>query len=81
MSGRKKKRANAKGSDLSEEMKGCMDLLRQIQNRADAVPFLVPVDWKALEIPEYPNVVKNPMDLGTIEVIMVACECFCSFLL
>ncbi|OMH79903.1 Bromodomain-containing protein, partial [Zancudomyces culisetae] len=28
--------------------------------------FYEPVDWKELNIPQYPKVIKNPMDLGTI---------------
>jgi bromodomain-containing factor 1 len=26
----------------------------------------VPVDWKAWNLPDYPIIVKRPMDLGTI---------------
>lgn len=32
----------------------------------DAEPFLEPVDVKGLGIPDYPSVVKKPMDLGTV---------------
>ena len=32
-----------------------------------AAVFMDPVDWKALELPDYPMIVKKPMDLGTIE--------------
>jgi hypothetical protein len=32
----------------------------------ESQPFLEPVDWKALGIPDYPTIIKNPMDLGTI---------------
>ena len=32
---------------------------------ADA--FLEPVDWEALEIPDYPTIVTRPMDLGTVQ--------------
>lgn len=35
-------------------------------------PFLEPVDYKAWNLPDYPLVVKHPMDLGTIQV-----PCFC----
>lgn len=31
-------------------------------------PFLEPVDYKAWNLPDYPLVVKHPMDLGTIQV-------------
>jgi hypothetical protein len=30
--------------------------------------FRVPVDWKKLNLPRYPDLIKNPMDLGTILV-------------
>ena len=28
----------------------------------------MPVNWRALGIPDYPNIVKNPMDLQTLEL-------------
>ena len=31
----------------------------------EAKSFSEPVDWKALGLPSYPLVVKEPMDLGT----------------
>ena len=67
MSGRKKKRA-APAADLSEEMQACHVILTAVKNRADAEPFREPVDWKGLGLPDYPKLIKNPMDLGTIEV-------------
>ncbi|KAL8937973.1 MAG: hypothetical protein Q9216_004139 [Gyalolechia sp. 2 TL-2023] len=45
-------------------------IIKAIQNTrrsADAKPFLAPVDPIALNIPSYPSIVKNPMDLKTIE--------------
>ncbi len=33
----------------------------------DASPFLRPVDAVALNIPHYPQIIKNPMDFSTIE--------------
>ena len=32
-----------------------------------AAVFDMPVNWRALDIPDYPNIVKNPMDLQTLE--------------
>ena len=32
----------------------------------EAVRFLEPVAWRKLKLPLYPNVIKHPMDLGTI---------------
>eukprot|EP00466_Bigelowiella_natans_P014331 jgi/Bigna1/46205/estExt_Genewise1.C_30053 len=43
-----------------------MEIVRSISGRQDAEPFRVPVDWKRLQIPDYPNIIKKPMDLGTI---------------
>jgi bromodomain-containing factor 1 len=33
----------------------------------DAVPFLLPVDPIALNIPQYSTIITSPMDLGTVE--------------
>jgi len=41
--------------------------LNFLQNRPDAEAFLQPVDWKGLNLPDYPQIIKDPMDLGTIE--------------
>ncbi len=32
----------------------------------DAVHFKIPVPWKDLGIIDYPEIIKRPMDLGTI---------------
>ena len=32
-----------------------------------AVPFREPVDWKALGLFDYPQIIKRPMDLGTVK--------------
>lgn len=45
-------------------------LLKAIQNikrTKDAVPFSAPVDFVALNIPNYPNIITKPMDLKTME--------------
>lgn len=33
----------------------------------EAYDFKQPVDWKGMNLADYPNIVKNPMDLGTVE--------------
>jgi Bromodomain len=32
-----------------------------------AVPFREPVDWKSLGLYDYPQIIKHPMDLGTVK--------------
>ena len=34
--------------------------------RPESGRFLESVDWRKLKLPMYPNIIKNPMDLGTI---------------
>jgi bromodomain-containing factor 1 len=41
--------------------------VRSLKKLKDAAPFLRPVDPIALNIPHYPQIVKNPMDFSTIE--------------
>lgn len=35
--------------------------------RPDSGPFREPVDWRGLELFDYPEIVKHPMDLGTVK--------------
>ena len=36
-------------------------------NHVQAPPFNTPVDYITLRIPDYPQKIKTPMDLGTIK--------------
>ncbi|KAG0697173.1 Bromodomain-containing protein [Suillus ampliporus] len=45
----------------------CLSTVRSLKKLKDASAFLHPVDHVALNIPHYPTIIKNPMDLGTIE--------------
>jgi bromodomain-containing factor 1 len=52
------------------ELKFCGQAIRELKkgkHKAYSYPFLVPVDYVALNIPDYPTIVKQPMDLSTIE--------------
>lgn len=42
-------------------------LLDTFIEQEEVAPFLEPVDWEALGLPEYPEIIKKPMDLGTIK--------------
>lgn len=45
----------------------CQQVHRALMTSKHAKSFLEPVDWKTLNIPSYPQIVTNPMDLGTIQ--------------
>ena len=62
---------NASSSELDpqlvkEQLKYCGVILRSLRKHKDVGPFLLPVDPVALGIPDYFNVIKTPMDFGTI---------------
>ena len=55
------------GDALSgEALAACKAVVRDLRKHKDCGPFLEPVDWKALGIPDYPTIIKRPMDLGTV---------------
>jgi len=52
---------------ISDLIKKCTKVLSQIQKHQFSVPFLKPVDYVALNLPDYPLIVKEPMDLSKVE--------------
>merc|ERR1712048_246140 len=42
-------------------------LVAQIYGKADAEPFRDPVDWKSIGLFDYPQIIKQPMDLGQVK--------------
>jgi len=55
------------GGEWERNVKGCQSLLKKLMSIPSAGAFLMPVDWKALKLPTYPKLIKNPMDLGTVQ--------------
>ncbi|KAI8823758.1 Bromodomain-containing protein [Fimicolochytrium jonesii] len=53
---------------LQEQLRFCGSVLKQLKRLKDARPFLSPVDPVKLKIPTYYDIVKQPMDLSTIEL-------------
>lgn len=47
--------------------KQCLTSVRQLMSHQWGFPFTAPVDAEALGLPTYHDVIKNPMDLGTIK--------------
>jgi len=55
-------------SDIFEKARqACLSVTRTLINNKNGGPFAVPVDYVALNIPDYPHIIKHPMDLGTIQ--------------
>lgn len=53
---------------------GLQQMLRLVNtflNRPDTLAFREPVDPKAMNIPDYFQIVKKPMDLGTVSAFLV----------
>ncbi|RKP38764.1 Bromodomain-containing protein, partial [Dimargaris cristalligena] len=50
-----------------EQTKYCQAIVRSMKRHRDAGPFLEPVDPVKLNIPDYTSIVKNPMDISTVE--------------
>ena len=55
------------GPVSAAQKKAILDAVRRSKKIKAALPFLHPVDPVALNIPSYPEIVKNPMDLSTME--------------
>lgn len=57
---------------VNEELIDCLALLEKLMDQEIAVPFNTPVDYKALNLLDYPKIVKKPCDLGTIKEMLLA---------
>ncbi len=51
---------------INQAVKPCFKILEQLKGYKHAWPFLEPVDVNNLGIPEYYEIVKQPMDLSTV---------------
>jgi len=51
----------------AKALQACMQVQKVIMNNKNAGPFSIPVDYVALGIPDYPRIIKKPMDLGTVQ--------------
>lgn len=68
--GKQKQSSKAKKGKLSEQMKYCGTILRELlskKHKDNAWPFYDPVDADKLEIHDYYEVIKHPMDLNTVK--------------
>jgi hypothetical protein len=63
--------ATATTSKLTSSQQEAMRRISKVVDafiiRSDCAPFIEPVDWRNLELYDYPTIIKKPMDLGTIK--------------
>ena len=52
----------------SEPYKECKNILDFLSKQLKARPFMQPVDPIALKIPDYPDIVKSPMDISAVRM-------------
>jgi hypothetical protein len=50
-----------------DQIKYCGAIMRNLKKHRDAAPFLHPVDYVKLNVPDYPKIIKHPMDLSTVD--------------
>ncbi|XP_047425903.1 bromodomain-containing protein 3-like isoform X2 [Mugil cephalus] len=66
-----------KQCSLSEQLKHCSDILKEMLSKKHygyAWPFYKPVDAEALQLHDYHDIIKYPMDLSTVKKKMAAGE-------
>lgn len=67
---RDSKPGEPKGEELSEQLHYCNDILKELLSKKHytyAWPFHTPVDAQALQLHDYHDIIKYPMDLSTIK--------------
>jgi hypothetical protein len=50
-----------------EPIKRMTKIVNAFLARPDSGPFAEPVDWRGLELHDYPEIIKHMMDLGTVK--------------
>ena len=55
------------GEQILITFRKCGELLKPILKHPKAADFLQPVDWQRYGLTDYPKVITQPMDLGTIQ--------------
>ncbi|XP_058969289.2 bromodomain-containing protein 3 isoform X3 [Pocillopora verrucosa] len=65
--------SRGKKKPLSEQLKYCSNIIKELfskKHAAYAWPFFKPVDASSLGLHDYHDIIKQPMDMGTIKVKM-----------
>ncbi|KAK3705141.1 hypothetical protein RRG08_005530 [Elysia crispata] len=62
--------SKSKKGKMPEQMRYCSSIVKELmtkKHQSYAWPFLKPVDAEALGLPDYYDIIKKPMDLGTVK--------------
>lgn len=58
----------SKGGLTAEQVESVLCIIAKLEKQRESISFLNPVDYQELGLPDYPSVIKHPMDLGTVSV-------------
>lgn len=58
---------NGHVGNQGEALRRMSKLVNSLFSRNDCAPFREPVDWRGLELWDYPKIIKKMMDLGTVK--------------
>lgn len=50
------------------QIKFCQNIIKSLKGRPDSLAFVAPVNPEQLGIPHYRTIIKEPMDLGTVDI-------------
>jgi hypothetical protein len=59
--------SSGSAGNLKEGFPEMLKIVCSILSRNESLVFREPVDWKGMNLWDYPEIVKDPMDLGTIK--------------
>jgi len=51
----------------ADALRSMSKIVNSLMSRADCGPFREPVDWRSMELYDYPKIIKKMMDLGTVK--------------
>ena len=56
----------SKGGLTAREVTSAKLILSQLENQPESIDFLDAVDYQTLNLPDYPEIIAHPMDLGIV---------------
>uniref|UniRef100_A0A7S2PE54 Bromo domain-containing protein n=1 Tax=Leptocylindrus danicus TaxID=163516 RepID=A0A7S2PE54_9STRA len=58
---------SSSNNSKQEALRKMSKLVSSMMTKSDTAPFREPVNWRELELWDYPKIIKRPMDLGTVK--------------